>query len=144
MVPLISPRVLLAIGQWQIVFIVAAFFVPACLLISLFITLSKKRQAEIECERLKRLAEAEHKRLNDLIANVPGIVWETRIDPVSRHHTTSFVSEQAEKMLGYTTEEWLSTPNFCIQHVHAEDRERVVRKTQEILSGVDHDVLSFR
>jgi len=144
MVPLISPRVLLAIGQWQIVFIVAAFFVPACLLISLFITLSKKRQAEIECERLKRLAEAEHKRLNDLIANVPGIVWETRIDPVSRHHTTSFVSEQAEKMLGYTTEEWLSTPNFCIQHVHAEDRERVVRKTQEILSGVDHGVLSFR
>ena len=144
MVPLISPRVLLAIGQWQIVFIFAAFLIPACLLISLFITLSKKRQTEIECERLKRLAEAEHKRLNDLIANVPGIVWETRIDPVSRHHTTTFVSEQAEKMLGYTTEEWLSTPNFCIQHVHAEDRERVVREFQEILSGVDHGALSFR
>lgn len=144
MVPLISPRVLLAIGQWQIVFIVAAFLIPACLLISLFITLSKKRQAEIECERLKRLAEAEHKRLNSLIADIPGIVWETRIDPVSRHHTTTFVSEQAEKMLGYTTEEWLSTPNFCIQHVHAEDRERVVRETQEILSGVDHGALSFR
>ncbi len=144
MVPLISPRVLLAIGQWQIVFIVAAFLVPACLLISLFITLSKKRQGEIECERLKRLAEAEHKRLNDLIANVPGIVWETRIDPVSRHHTTTFVSEQAEEMLGYTIEEWLSTPNFCIQHVTGEDRERVVRETQRILSGVDHGVLSFR
>ena len=144
MVPFISPRVLLAVGQWQIVFIVAAFLIPAFLLFSLLITRARKRQAEIECERLKCLAEIEHKRLNDLITNVPGIVWETCIDPVSHHHKTTFVSEQAEKMLGYTIEEWLSTPNFCVQHLHPEDRERVVSEIQEILSGVEQGNLSFR
>jgi PAS domain S-box-containing protein len=144
MVSLISPRALLAVSQWQIVFFITAFLIPACLLIGLFITRAKKRQVEIECERLKRLAETEHKRLTDLITNVPGIVWETRIDPVSHHHTTTFVSEQAEKMLGYTSEEWLSTPDFCICHVHEDDRERVVRETKEILSGVEQGHLSFR
>ena len=144
MVPFISPRVLLALSQWQIILVLTAFLIPAFLLLSLLITRARKRQVEIECERLKRLAETEHKRLNELIANVPGIVWETRIDPVSHHHTTTFVSEQAEKMLGYTTEEWSSTPNFYICHVHDEDRERVVRESKEILSGVEQGILSFR
>src|ERR1044072_9109828 len=117
MVPLISPRVLLPFSQWQTAFVFAAFFIPVLLIPPLLITWARKRQAEIECERLKRLAESEQKRLNDLIATVPGIVWETRIDPVSHQHTTTFVSDHAEKMLGYTVDEWLSTPNFCRQHV---------------------------
>ena len=144
MVPLISPRVLLAIGQWQTIFVLTAFFVSAFLILSLFITKAKKRQVELECERLKHLAETEQRRLHDLITNVPGIVWETRIDPISNHHTTTFVSEQAEKMLGYTSEEWLSIPDFCIQHVHEGDRERVVRETKAILSGTEQGIISFR
>jgi len=47
-------------------------------------------------------------------------------------------------MLGYTSEEWLSTPDFCIQHVHEEDRERVVRETKAILSGTEQAIISFR
>jgi len=144
MVPFISPRVLLALSQWQIIFVFIAFLVPAFLLISLLITRARKRQVEIECERLKRLANTEHKRLNELIANVPGVVWETRLDPISNQHTTTFVSEQAEEMLGYTIEEWSSTPNFCICHVHDEDRERVVRESTEILSGTEQGTLNFR
>jgi PAS domain S-box-containing protein len=98
----------------------------------------------MECERLKRLVENENKRLNDLIANVPGIVWETRIDPVSHQHTITFISEQAEKMLGYPTKEWLSTPDLCLQLVHEEDREKVMHDLEEILSHTGKGLLHFR
>src|SRR5688572_18123968 len=125
MVLMVSPRVLLALSQWQIAFVFAAFLVFAFLILSLLNTRAKKRQTESECKRLLRLAETERKRLNGLIVNVPGIVWETQIDPISHHHTTTFVSEQAEKILGYTAEEWTSIPNFFVQHVHESDRERV-------------------
>jgi PAS domain S-box-containing protein len=144
MVPSISPWVLLAFSQWQIPVFAIPFLLPAFLIPGLFITRGRKRRAEIEFERLKRQAETENKRLQDLIANVPGVVWETRIDPVTHQHTTTFVSEQAEKMLGYTTEEWLSTPNFCVEQVHEADRERVVRESAEILAGEKQGVLHFR
>src|SRR6185503_4704632 len=102
MVPFISPRVLWALAQGQAIFIFTGLILQAFLILSLLITRARKRQIELECERLKRLAQAENKRLNDLITNVPGIVWETKVDPVTHEHATTFVSAQAEKMLGYT------------------------------------------
>ncbi len=144
MEPSISPRVLLALTQWQLIFVFAAFLLNVILTCSLFITRARKRQIEIECERLTRLAESENKRLNDLITNVPGIVWETCIDPASHKHVTTFVSPQAETMLGYKTDEWLSTPDFCTQVIHDADRERVERELQEILSQGQQGILQFR
>lgn len=141
--PFISPRVLWALTLWQVIF-VAAFLVQAILILLLWITRARKRRAEIECERQTRLAETDKKRLNDLITNVPGVVWETRIDPVSHQHTTTFVSQQVEKLLGYTTEEWMSTPDFCLQLVHEADRERVRHELQEILSQTNPGLLQFR
>lgn len=144
MVPFISPRVLWALTQGQLIFIFAAFLLQALLALGLLITRARKRTVEIECERLTRLAKAETKRLNDLITNVPGIVWETRIDPITHKHETTFVSQQAEQMLGYTTEEWLSSPDFCLQLIHEEDRERVGRELEEIFSHTKQGRLHFR
>jgi PAS domain S-box-containing protein len=142
--PFISPRVLWALPLGQLIFIVGFFLVQAFLILSLLITRARKRKAEIECERLKGLAETENKRLNDLIANVPGMVWETRIDPVTHKHAMTFVSAQAEKMLGYSTKEWLSTPDFCIQLIHEADRERIRGELEEILSRSKRGILNFR
>ena len=144
MEPSISPRVLLVLTQWQLIFVFAAFLLNAILILSLFVARARKRQIEIECERLRRLADSENKRLNDLITNVPGLVWETCIDPTTHKHVTTFVSQQAEEMLGYTTEEWLSTPDFCFQLVHEADRERVAQELQEILSQRQQGILQFR
>ena len=144
MVPFISPQLIWALTQGQAIFIFAAIALQAFLILALVITVARKRKAELECKRLKRLAEAETKRLNNLITNVPGIVWETRLDPVSRQHTTTFVSPQAEKMLGYTVEEWLSTPDFCLRILHEADRERVKRELEEIFSQSKQGILQFR
>jgi PAS domain-containing protein len=52
-----------------------------------------------------------------LIASVDGIVWEADADTFQ----FTFVSEQAERLLGYPVNDWL-TPSFWTDHVHPDDR----------------------
>jgi two-component system cell cycle sensor histidine kinase/response regulator CckA len=52
-----------------------------------------------------------------LVNSLGGIVWEA--DP--RTFQFSFVSAQAEAILGYPVEEWLSDPQFWRRHTHADD-----------------------
>ena len=130
--PFISPRVLWALTQGQVIFVFAVLLFHVLLIVSFVITRAKRRKAEMELERLTNSTETENKRLTDLLKNVPGIVWETKIDPISHQHVTTFVSNQAEKMLGYTPQEWSASPDFCLQLVHEADRERVKRELEEI------------
>ncbi len=142
--PFISARVLLALTQLQgiLIFLILALLV--FLTVAWLITSALKRRTARECERLARLYQTENKRLNDLISNVPGIVWETRIDPISEQHTITFISEQVEKMLGYSREDWMSTADFCLQIMHESDRETVLRTLEEILSETKQGILHFR
>ena len=49
---------------------------------------------------------------------IEGIVWEA--DPEMLRFT--FVSKQAERILGYPVEQWLDEPRFWREHIHPEDR----------------------
>src|SRR5215510_10456878 len=113
------------LNKWYVVVAITAFLVQAFLIVWLLITQTLRRQAEIESRRLAVLAKSEHKRLDEVVSNVPGIVWEARVDPVTHERRTTFISDYVEKMLGYTAEEWMSTPSFALSIVHLEDRERV-------------------
>jgi diguanylate cyclase (GGDEF)-like protein/PAS domain S-box-containing protein len=57
-----------------------------------------------------------------LINSIDGIVWEAE----ARTFQFSFVSKQAERILGYPTERWLNEPAFWKDHLHPDDRERAV------------------
>jgi PAS domain S-box-containing protein len=59
---------------------------------------------------------------SQLLNSVNAIVW--RAD--ARTLKTTFVNRQAEKILGYPVHDWLDTPNFWIEHIHPEDRERTL------------------
>lgn len=61
-------------------------------------------------------------RYVELIDTVRAIVW--RAD--ARTFQTTFASKHAEEILGFPVECWLRTPNFWIDHIHPEDRERIV------------------
>src|SRR5215217_8402905 len=120
------------ISPWVII-VIACLFVQALLVVAVLAAWGRKRRAETECKRLSILAQTESKRFDAVVSNVPGVVWETRTDHLTQHQKTVFVSPTAEQMLGYTVEEWLSTPNFCFQLVHEADRDRVERECEEIL-----------
>ena len=59
------------------------------------------------------------KRVESLINTIDGIVWEC--NPATLSFT--FISKKSEKILGYTSEEWLENPNFWTEHIHPEDKE---------------------
>jgi PAS domain S-box-containing protein len=61
-------------------------------------------------------------RYASLLNSVTGIVWEA--DPATFCFT--FVSSQAERILGYPVHQWLNDPSFWPDHILPEDREASV------------------
>jgi len=87
-----------------------------------------RRCGELEHARLAAEVEAERRRLKNIVANVPGVVWEAWGEPDAATQRIDFVSDYVETMLGYTVEEWLRTPNFWLSVVHQDDKERAARE----------------
>ena len=74
----------------------------------------------------QRIAEAATREarewLSGLIQSVDGIVWEAEPDTLR----FTFVSQRAERLLGYPVRQWIEEPDFWVRHLHPEDRERAV------------------
>ncbi|MDH4161613.1 MAG: PAS domain S-box protein [Nitrospirota bacterium] len=72
---------------------------------------------QITCagEKMGRL----YRRHAELIDSLDSIVWEA--DACTFRFT--FVSKQAERILGYPVRQWLEEPLFWKEHVHPEDRD---------------------
>ena len=77
--------------------------------------LTERKRVEEALERSKRNYES-------LVNSIDGIVWEA--DPKTLQFT--FVSKQAEKLLGYPVNQWISEPTFWQDHLHPNDREYAV------------------
>jgi PAS domain S-box-containing protein len=83
----------------------------------------------------EKLQESEH-RFRDLVNSVEGIVWEADVPSFQ----FLFVSKQAERVLGYPVERWLSEPTFWKDHLHPEDREWALQLCQTATAEKrDHD-----
>ncbi len=100
--------------------------------------LDRERAEVLARERAGRAeAEGARRRFHELVHGVDAIVWEANLK--SLHFT--FVSQRAEKLLGYPAERWTSEPQFWTGIVHRDDRERVVtlRRTTST-EGRDHEL----
>ena len=73
------------------------------------ITTQKKAEQEIMQSQ---------ERYHTLMNSVDGIVWEADAQTLA----FSFVSEQAERLLGYPVERWINEPDFWAQHIYEDDR----------------------
>jgi PAS domain S-box-containing protein len=105
--------------------------------------ITERKRADEERERLltsERAAFAEavaaQQRFHDLVNSVEGIVWEADVPSFQ----FLFVSKQAERVLGYPVECWLSEPTFWRDHVHPEDQEGALQLRQTATAEKrDHD-----
>ncbi|WP_158502037.1 PAS domain-containing protein [Vitiosangium sp. GDMCC 1.1324] len=70
-------------------------------------------------EALARELTRTQRQYEELIDAIDGIVWEA--DASTFRFT--FVSRQAERLLGYPPEQWRREPDFWVKHLHPEDRE---------------------
>jgi PAS domain S-box-containing protein len=102
--------------------------------------------ALIVCEDItegKKAAEQlrdEQRRFVDLVNSIEGIVWEADAETL----VFSFVSNQAERILGYPLEQWLREPTFWKDHLHSEDRDWAVEFCQKATARKRGHDLEYR
>ena len=96
---------------------------------------SERRRAEADKDKLGSEVELHRRRVEDIVAHVPGVVWEAWGKPDAGSQRIDFVSDHVETMLGYSHEEWLAKPNFWLQVVHPEDRERAAAEAAAIFAS---------
>ncbi|MBV9124524.1 MAG: response regulator [Planctomycetes bacterium] len=100
----------------------------------------KVAERTAELRRTTTEALAAQQRFQDLVNSVEGIVWEAD----AQTFEFSFVSAQAERILGYPVERWLREPAFWKDHLHPEDRDWAVRFCQEATAQMRSHQLEYR
>lgn len=106
--------------------------------------ITERKRIEQEKQRLARQVENQKKRLQAIVSNVPCVVWEAFGEPDEKSQRIDFINDYVQTMLGYTVEEWLSTPNFWLTIVHADDREEAARKAYETFQSGKPGINQFR
>jgi PAS domain S-box-containing protein len=84
------------------------------------------------------------RRLTDVVANVPGVVWEAWGEPDAASQRIDFVSDHVRAMLGYEPSEWTATPNFWLTIVHPDDRARAAAESRAIFESGNNGRNEFR
>jgi PAS domain S-box-containing protein len=68
--------------------------------------------------------------IRELVEGLDAIVWEAE----TWTWTFRFVSQRAEKLLGYPLSLWFDEPDFWINRIHPEDRERAILRSREAIA----------
>ena len=138
-------------GPWvlaspNVALILLITFVGTSSLMTLIVSalMNERRKAEADKSKLGSQLELQRHRIEQLVAHVPGVVWEAWGKPDVASQRIDFVSSHVEKLLGYSQEEWLSTPNFWLTIVHPKDKERAAREAAAIFESGKGGTSRFR
>ncbi|MGH9900509.1 MAG: PAS domain-containing protein [Pyrinomonadaceae bacterium] len=89
-----------------------------------------------ERKRAEESLRESQKLYSTLVNSVGAVVWEADAETFQ----FSFVSEQAERILGYPARQWLSDPDFWRTHTHPDDVERCTAFCPDATAhGRDHE-----
>ena len=106
--------------------------------------ITERKLAEKENLSLNTEIQTQRQRLNAIIANIPGVVWEAGLISDKSDRLVDFVSDYVEKMIGYTVEDWMSQPNFWLRIIHPEDRQHVELELNSFLETRGKSVQQYR
>jgi PAS domain S-box-containing protein len=94
-------------------------------------------EARIREEQARKESQLQYEML---VQSLDGIVWEA--DP--RTFMFTFVSKQAERILGYPLERWFEGPDFWPDHMHPDDREWAVKFCVEETGKLEDHQFEYR
>jgi two-component system, NarL family, sensor histidine kinase UhpB len=89
---------------------------------------------------LEELHKAESK-YRTLVEHLPAIMYRSPLDPAK---PPLYVSPQIEAKLGFTPQEWMSTPGLWLRQVHPDDRDRVLADLQESIASGQQTACEYR
>jgi PAS domain S-box-containing protein len=69
-----------------------------------------------------------HETYRHLVEGIPAVLY---VDANDERSTNIYTSPQVESLLGFTVERWRDDPDLWLDHVHEDDRERVVVQHHE-------------
>ena len=83
---------------------------------------------------------ASQKQLASLINTIDGVVWEGNL----QDDTCTYVSDKVFDVLGYTKEEWMTTPACWYKNLHPEDQQTVTQNLDEALKNQNSLAIEYR
>jgi PAS domain S-box-containing protein len=128
----------------SLLLLVAFIGVSTLMALILFAVICERRLVEGEKQQLVSELLLHRRRIEDIVAHVPGVVWEAWGKPDVSSQRIDFVSSHVEKMLGYSETEWLLTPNFWLSIVHPDDKDRAAHEAAAIFSSGKGGTSRFR
>lgn len=98
--------------------------------------ITERKRADQERANLAAQIEQQRRRLDNIVASVPGVVWEAWGANEASEQNVGFVSDYVEILTGYTVESWMSVPDFWLAIVHPEDQEQARQDAADsLISG---------
>ncbi|RMD90913.1 MAG: PAS domain S-box protein [Calditrichaeota bacterium] len=95
--------------------------------------ITERKKAEKALQETRRYFE-------DLVESIGGIVWEAQVNPLK----FTFVSKQAERLLGYPVDKWLESKKFWESHIHPDDREWAVQYCAQATAELRDHAFEYR
>jgi PAS domain S-box-containing protein len=86
--------------------------------------------SEVEVAALGDTLREAHETYRHLVEGIPAVLY---VDANDERSTNIYTSPQIEPLLGFTVERWRDDPDLWLDHVHDEDRERVIGEHRESL-----------
>jgi PAS domain S-box-containing protein len=105
---------------------------------------TERKRVDEEKAKLIVQIEDQRQRLNTIITSVPGMVWEAWGQPDVASQHTNFASDYVERLVGYSVDEWCTTPNMWLSIVHPDDRERAAREMGANYASGKGGTIEFR
>ncbi|HUN06101.1 MAG TPA: PAS domain S-box protein [Aggregatilineales bacterium] len=107
------------------------------------IDITKRVKVERERQALADIIKFERSRLESILANIPGIVWEGVGQPDGNQQIT-YVNPYAETMLGYPVSRWLTAPPIWPEIILPEDLPKSIEQAMELFEKSESGVIELR
>lgn len=106
--------------------------------------ITERISAEEELQATELELQQQRRRMDDLLAQVPGVVWEAHRVSESVESQLVYINGYIETLTGYSVEECLAMPDFWRTIMHPDDRAEVSHRAAKLLAGEQLGSILFR
>ncbi len=99
------------------------------------VDVTQKMKVINDNKKLYSELDDEKRRLEHIVGNTPGVVWEVMGKPFRKNQELTYISDYIDIILGCKKEERINDKDFWLRIIHPEDRDRVIRESEIIYNS---------